>query len=304
MPLYPGADLASALNRYGQMPFRSATLLVDQICSALDFLWQRRQAVHGDVKPANIWITHSGAALLMDFNVYGVLVRSAPLRVGTSGYTAPEALRGQVTPTSDVFSLGCVLYECLAGVASLADDQAVLTGRMARLRQLRHDARPELVDVVERALSHLPEQRYQSARKFRTALRYRGRAHLSFGLDVAAVSIPAVRRLRGASAELRAPRGSARGRPAHCIAGRSSAVRAEVKIAKRDVLAAGRRQSGRSSLATASQFRAEAIEPSVMALVSKSPETGEVSASDLAPEWLLRRVAFLILVSTYVEQGG
>jgi serine/threonine protein kinase len=185
MPLYPGADLSSALNRYGPMPFRSTILLVDQICSALDFLWQRRQAVHGDVKPANIWITHSGAALLMDFNVYGVLVRSAPLRVGTPGYTAPEALRGQVTPTSDVFSLGCVLYECLAGMAPFADDQAVLSGRAVRLRQLRPEARPELAKVVERALSHSPEQRYQSARELQSALRYRGRIHTSFGLDLA-----------------------------------------------------------------------------------------------------------------------
>lgn len=188
MPLYPGADLASALNRYGPMPFRSAILLVDQICSALDFLWQRRQAVHGDVKPANIWITHSGAALLMDFNVHGVLVRNAPLRVGTPGYTAPEALRGQVTPTSDVFSLGCVLYECLAGVAPFADDQTVLTGRTVPLRQLRPDARAELVEVVEKALSRSPDQRYQSAREFQTALRYRGRTHFSFGPALIAVA--------------------------------------------------------------------------------------------------------------------
>jgi serine/threonine-protein kinase len=188
MPLYPGADLASALNRYGPMPFRSAILLVDQICSALDFLWQRRQAVHGDVKPANIWITHSGAALLMDFNVYGVLVRNAPLRVGTPGYTAPEALRGQVTPASDVFSLGCVLYECLAGMAPFADDQAVLTGRTVPLRQLRPDVRPELVEVVERALTHSLDHRYQSAREFQIALRYRGRTGFSFGLGLAAVA--------------------------------------------------------------------------------------------------------------------
>jgi serine/threonine-protein kinase len=188
MPLYPGADLASALNRYGPMPFRSAILLVDQICSALDFLWQRRQAVHGDVKPANIWITRSGAALLMDFNVYGVLVRNAPLRVGTPGYTAPEALRGQVTPASDVFSLGCVLYECLAGMAPFADDQAVLTGRTVPLRQLRPDVRPELVEVVERALTHSLDHRYQSAREFQTALRYRGRTGFSFGLGLAAVA--------------------------------------------------------------------------------------------------------------------
>jgi serine/threonine-protein kinase len=187
MPLYPGADLASALNRYGPMPFRSAILLADQICSALDFLWQRRQAVHGDVKPANIWITHSGAALLMDFNVYGMLVRSAPLRVGTPGYTAPEALRGEISPRSDVFSLGCVLYECLAGVAPFVDDQAVCSGRMMPLRQLRLDTRPELAEVVQQSLIYSPDQRYQSARELQTALRHRGRHRVSLGVDPAAL---------------------------------------------------------------------------------------------------------------------
>jgi hypothetical protein len=81
MPLYPGADMAATLNRYGAMPFRPALLCVEQICSALEFLGQR-QALHGDVKPANIWLTNSGAALLMDFNVYGLLAR---LDVGRAG---------------------------------------------------------------------------------------------------------------------------------------------------------------------------------------------------------------------------
>ncbi len=75
MPLYPGADLASTLARYGPLPFRRALLCVDQVCSALEFLWQQRQAIHADVKPANIWLTHSGAALLIDFNLHGLLVR-------------------------------------------------------------------------------------------------------------------------------------------------------------------------------------------------------------------------------------
>ena len=172
MPLYPGADLAATLNRYGPMPFRPALLCIDQICSALEFLQQRRGVVHGDIKPANIWLTHSGAALLMDFNLPGLLARADCGRAGTPGYTAPEALQGRVDGRSDVFSLACVLYQCLTGTAPFADDSAVRAGAAVPLGRLRPDIRPELAAVVHRALAANPEERFQSAREFQTALRH------------------------------------------------------------------------------------------------------------------------------------
>ncbi|HET6384801.1 MAG TPA: serine/threonine-protein kinase [Armatimonadota bacterium] len=171
MPLYPGADLAAALRRYGPMPFRTAILCVDQVCSALHFLWQQRQVFHGDVKPANIWLTGSGAALLMDFNLHGLLARGACLRAGTPGFTAPEALDGRPESRSDVFSLGCVLYTCLAGAPPFGDDAAVRAGRFVPLRQARPDIRPELEAVVNTALSSSPESRFGSPRELQTALR-------------------------------------------------------------------------------------------------------------------------------------
>jgi len=171
MPLYPGADLQDMLDRYGQMPYRMAILCADQICSALDFLWQRGQFVHGDVKPANIWLTASGAALLMDFNVYGLLIHSRCTRVGTPGYTAPEALEGHTDSRSDLFSLGCVLYQCLAGVPPFQDDEAVLAGRYIPLRRLRPGVRRSLEMVVHTAIDKDPCKRFQSAREFQTALR-------------------------------------------------------------------------------------------------------------------------------------
>ncbi len=171
MPLYPGSDLAATLNRYGPMPFRTALLCTDQVCSALEFLQQRRNAVHGDIKPANIWLTNSGAALLMDFNLYGLLTQGDCLRAGTPGYTAPEALMGRMDARSDVFSLACVLYQCLAGSPPFTDDAAVQAGQFTPLRRLRPDLRPELEAVIHRALARQPEQRFQSAREFQTALR-------------------------------------------------------------------------------------------------------------------------------------
>jgi hypothetical protein len=172
MPLYPGADLAATLNRYGPMPFRPALLCIDQICSALEFLQQRRGVVHGDIKPANLWLTTSGAALLMDFNLPGLLARADCGRAGTPGYTAPEALLGRMEARSDVFSLACVLYQCLTGTAPFADDNAVCAGKVAPLGRLRPEIRPELAAVIHRALAAEPEERFQSAREFQTALRH------------------------------------------------------------------------------------------------------------------------------------
>ena len=171
MPQYPGADLAIMLNRYGPMPFRMALLCVDQICSALEFLQQRRQAIHGDIKPANIWLTNSGAALLMDFNLYGLLARGTIARGGTPGFTAPEALAGCADERSDVFALGCVLYECLTGQPAFADDSAVLRGKYTSVERLRPEIFPELASVVQRALEADATKRFQTAREFQTCLR-------------------------------------------------------------------------------------------------------------------------------------
>ena len=172
MPLYPGADLAATLNRYGPMPFRTALLCIDQSCSALEFLQQRRGVVHGDIKPANIWLTSSGAALLMDFNLPGLLARADCRRAGTPGYTAPEALEGRLDGRSDLFSLACVLYQCLAGTAPFVDDKAVSAGTVVPLSRLRPDIRPEIAAVIHRALAPNPDERFQSAREFQTALRH------------------------------------------------------------------------------------------------------------------------------------
>jgi hypothetical protein len=174
MPLYPGADLASVLMRYGPLPFRSARQCVDQVCSALDYLQRRTHAAHGDVKPSNIWLTGSGAALLMDFHLYGVMARGMG-RAGTPGYSAPEALRGCQDPRSDVFSAGCVLYEALTGKMAFADDAAVLAGRCIPVDQVRRDIRPDLAAVLSKAMAADPERRYQSPREMQTAVRYPGR---------------------------------------------------------------------------------------------------------------------------------
>ena len=171
MPLYPGADLRAVLDRYGQMPYRSALSCIEQICSALDYLNINRHALHGDVKPSNIWLTGSGAALLMDFNVYGILVRNPEWKVGTPGYTSPEAMQGLIDERSDVFSLGCVLYECITGNVPFGNDNALITGRYPAPSIYRPDIRPGLEAVIATALESDTSRRFQSPREFKIALR-------------------------------------------------------------------------------------------------------------------------------------
>ncbi len=170
MPLYPGADLRAVLDRYGQMPFYSAISCIGQICSALDYLNLNKHVIHGDVKPSNIWLTGSGAALLMDFNVYGILVRNPECRVGTPGYYAPETLQGIIDERSDVFSLGCVLYECLTGNLPFANDRALIAGRYAPPHIYRPEIRGGLESVIAAAMEINPSRRFQSARQLKMAL--------------------------------------------------------------------------------------------------------------------------------------
>lgn len=171
MPLYPGSDLQALLDAYGPLSFRMALTCLDQLCGAVEYLWLRRQLVHGDIKPGNVWLTGSGAALLMDFNTPGQLARNPALSMGTPGYTAPEVFRGQGDARSDVFSLGCVLYTCLAGVPPYADDAEASAGRCLPITRHRPDVRPQLAAAIQQAIAPSPNSRFATTREFRGALR-------------------------------------------------------------------------------------------------------------------------------------
>jgi tetratricopeptide (TPR) repeat protein len=181
MACVEGSDLKSLLAKEGRLPVRRALRIVGQVGSALDAA-HARGLVHRDVKPANILVGEGDRAYLSDFGVVKELSGNGTTRtgifVGTIEYSAPEQIEGrEVDARTDVYALACVLYECLAGEAPFHrhSEVAVLNAHLhdapPRLVRAAPELPPGLDQVIAKALSKSPLDRYGSCGEFVAAAR-------------------------------------------------------------------------------------------------------------------------------------
>jgi serine/threonine-protein kinase len=183
MPYVRGESLRQRLAREGAMPVAAALALARDIAEALAYA-HSQGVVHRDIRPENI-LLEAGHALVADFGIAGVLESAGGERLsatgivlGQAGYLSPEQAVGSpgIDGRSDVYSLGAVLYEMLAGEPAFAGSSraAVLARQAAGEVQPLRTVRPEVPTSIERAvlraLARRPEERFATASEFGAAL--------------------------------------------------------------------------------------------------------------------------------------
>ena len=185
MRVIRGTDLRRAITEDGPMEAERALPILRQVASALDAA-HRAGLVHRDVKPANVLLSREGDdehAYLTDFGLTKHVSSKSGLTrtgqfMGTIDYVAPEQIRGNdVDGRTDLYSLGCVTYECLTGEVPFTKDQDVailfahLEDERPRVTAHRADLAAAIDEVVARAMARLPEDRYDSCLAFVAAAR-------------------------------------------------------------------------------------------------------------------------------------
>lgn len=184
MPYVEGESLRDRLNREGQLAIDDAILVATEVASALSYA-HSRGVVHRDVKPDNILLS-DGGAIVADFGIAGAIAAArggkltqTGIVLGTPAYMSPEQGSGErtVDGRSDVYSLGCVLYEMLTGEPPFTGPtaQAIIAKRFTdpvpSARRLRETV-PAAVDrAIAKALARTPADRFATTHEFAEALR-------------------------------------------------------------------------------------------------------------------------------------
>jgi len=183
MPFIEGESLRARLNRERQLPMEDALRIAREAADALDYAHQQG-VVHRDIKPENILLSRKHA-LVADFGIARALdeggahgLTETGITVGTPAYMSPEQASGEraLDGRSDIYSLGIVLYEMLAGETpfSAATAQAMIARRFTEtarpLRTIRETVPGTVDEAVAKALAKAPADRFGTAGEFGRAL--------------------------------------------------------------------------------------------------------------------------------------
>jgi len=183
MPYIEGESLSQRLAREDQLSIEDAVAIASEVAEALA-LAHAEGFVHRDIKPSNILLSH-GHAVLADFGIARAVevlgsekLTETGLALGTVHYMSPEqAAAGKIDARTDIYSLGCVLYQMLSGQPpfNAHTPQAVLARHMVdpvpRLRTVRETVSPSLERAIVKAMAKAPADRYATAEQFREAIR-------------------------------------------------------------------------------------------------------------------------------------
>jgi eukaryotic-like serine/threonine-protein kinase len=190
MPFVTGESLRDRLRRVRQLPVHEAVQIACEVAQALDYA-HGHDIVHRDIKPENV-LLHEGHAVVADFGICRAITHSsdadpitlAGMAVGTPQYMSPEQAAGEreIDGRSDIYSLGCVLYEMLVGEPPFTGRtaQAVIARRFAgavpSVRVVRPEVSAEVERAVLRALALAPDDRFQTGAALAAALTTRAAA--------------------------------------------------------------------------------------------------------------------------------
>lgn len=183
MPYIQGESLRARMQRETQLPIDDALRIADEIGDALHYA-HGRGVVHRDIKPENV-LLDDGRAIVADFGIAHAIAAPGGERltmtgtaIGTPQYMSPEQASGDaVDGRSDLYALGCLTYEMLAGSAPFTgpNARAVLARHMLdpvpRLATVRPTVAPRVTDAIERALAKSPSDRFTSLAEWREAIR-------------------------------------------------------------------------------------------------------------------------------------
>jgi len=207
MPFVDGESLRDRITREKQLPLDDALRIAREIADALSFA-HARGVIHRDIKPENI-LLQSGHAVVADFGIAravdaagGAQLTETGLAIGTPTYMSPEQAAGEreIDGRSDLYALGCVLYEMLGGqppftgptIESVIHQH--LTAEPPSVTQLRPAVPAAVAGVLQRALAKNPADRFNPVAQFADALREPPR--VTAAAAAAAPSAPWTRRIR------------------------------------------------------------------------------------------------------------
>jgi serine/threonine protein kinase len=178
MEFVEGVTLQTLLHQQRVIPAQLMLEVTKQICPAMDFA-HKRGIIHRDIKPANIMLTSSGGAKIMDFGIAKAEggLTSAGQVLGTPAYMSPEQVRGKTLDgRSDLFSYGVCLYEMVTGEKPFTGQNVttiiykIMNEQPVPPRELDITIHPGLSEVITKALSKNPDERYQSGKELSQAL--------------------------------------------------------------------------------------------------------------------------------------